>query len=82
MKLRNQDGFAMIFGIILVVIVIGAMSFAGWKIWSSEKQKDGTGISSTKETTSREDVPPKLKNIGFNLDYYDPATNRAPEEVK
>ncbi len=29
------------------------------------------------KVSSKEDGPPKLKNIGFNLDYYDPTTQRA-----
>lgn len=76
MKRSNQNGFAMIFEIILVVFIIGAISFAGWKIWSSAKQKDGIGSSTTKNILMQ-DRPPKLKNIGFNLDYYNSATNRA-----
>src|SRR3989344_6449755 len=76
-KKLYADGFAMVFGIILIVIVIGTVSFAGWKIWSSVQQNDGTRSSTKIGITSKEDEPPKLKNIGFNLDYYNPATNRA-----
>ena len=77
MKRRNQEGFVVIFGIILVVIIIGVTSFVGWQSWSLVQQKDGTEQSTKIETTAKEDEPPKLKSIGFNLDYYDPATNRA-----
>lgn len=75
MVIRDQDSFAMIFKIILVVIVIGVVGFVGWRVWSSAKQKTDTGTSRT--ITSNKDEPPKLKSIGFSLDYYNPATNRA-----
>lgn len=76
-NLIDQTGFAKIPGIILVVLIIGAIGFSGWYFWSSEQQKNGTGLFSKIGATQEEDMPPKLKSIGFNLDYYDPATNRA-----
>lgn len=66
----------MIFKIILVIIVIGAVSLVGWQLWFA-KQKNGIETLTTIVTISNEDKPPKLKNIGFSLDYYNPATNRA-----
>lgn len=80
MKRRNlngQNGIAMVPGIILVILIIGAIGFSWWYLRSSEQQKDGNGLLSKIGATQEEDMPPKLKSIGFNLDYYDPSTNRA-----
>ena len=76
MNRQSQAGLTKVFGVILAVIIICLFSFAGWQMWSSE-QKDGSGPLARIGITPKEDAPPKLKNIGFNLDYYDPATNRA-----
>ena len=71
----QQKGFAAL-EIIIILIVVGVIVAVGLSVVS---KKSGNPISSLINPTesSDKDEPPKLKNIGFNLDYYDPATNRA-----
>ena len=56
-----------------LIIVFGALAVY---LFSSNFTRQTTS-STTKETASEKDEPPKLKSLGFNLDYYDPVTNRA-----
>ncbi len=81
MRYRNQHGFAHleVIIIVLVVLFIGAI---GWLV-SHEKQQKTSDVtqnnSSAKGQTA--DQPLVLKSIGFNLDYYNPATNHAGDMV-
>ena len=84
MEFHNQNSFAKIFGAALVILIIGGVSFAIWRLYLPEKQQDrsvpaGAGMFSESrvDTAPKQDAPPRLKSIGFNLDYYDSSTNRA-----
>jgi hypothetical protein len=76
---KNQKGFAII-EVFIVVAVIAVLLGVGWFVWSKKSSKTTSSsnpISAIIEKTTEKDDPPKLKNIGFNLDYYDATTNRA-----
>lgn len=67
---------------IFLFLLLPLIAIFGWlAFYFSSHSDDGfTDQSETltrKEAVSKKDEPPKLKNIGFNLDYYDPATNQA-----
>ncbi|HSX18477.1 MAG TPA: peptidoglycan DD-metalloendopeptidase family protein [Candidatus Saccharimonadales bacterium] len=69
---KNQKGFHLL--PVLILIIILAIGFVGWNVHK-------TGKSNKSEipgkSSAQNDQPLVLKSIGFNLDYYDPATNRA-----
>ena len=69
---RTQAGFALVFEIILVVAVVAvAATVFVLRIHKSTHSTGGT-------TASVSSNPPlKLKSIGFDLDYYNPATGMA-----
>lgn len=72
-----------------VFLMIGSIIFVGRQFYSISEQHTETipaGATASEEnkvklrpsfTRVEEDEPPKLKNIGFNLDYYNPETGRA-----
>ena len=70
----QQKGFAAL-EIIIILIVVGVIVAVGLSVVS---KKSGNPISSLINPTesSDKDEPPKLKNIGFNLDYYDPKSKQ------
>lgn len=64
--------------LLIILIVIAAIGGAGWLVHDRQSSKKSTsGLTGTKadQTTGGELLP--LKSIGFNLGYYDPATNHA-----
>src|SRR3990167_4142355 len=63
---QNQQGFHLIL-LLFVFVTIGVVGFVGWQILNKNNKNAG----------NKKDEPPPLKNIGFNLDYYDPASQRA-----
>ncbi len=87
MKKNNNDGFAVI-EFIIVLVILAVIGFVGFKLLGSKKQdsKSGTGNSAmagdNKTGQSDENTPPMLaKNIGFAFDTYNPATKRAGDLV-
>lgn len=73
---KNQKGFAVL-GIAIIIAVIAVLLAVGWRVWSEKSYKTNSGGTDSSSNSIEEDEPPKLKNIGFNLDYYNPDTNRA-----
>ena len=68
----------------MVILIVSGVSFAIWRLYLPEKQQDrsvptdaGMFSESRVDTAPKQDAPPRLKSIGFNLDYYDSSTNRA-----
>lgn len=82
-ELMNQKGF----GAILVIITASLAIGVGFFLFinapkNQEKASQSTPTQNKSQTnnpkSSNSDEPPlKLKNIGVNLDYYDPKTNKA-----
>jgi biotin carboxyl carrier protein len=72
---HKQQGFSHVLLMVVVVVVLGVAGFALFKVMKSE-QNAGTS-NSTDADGSNSDGPAPLKNIGFNLGPYDPATQRA-----
>ncbi len=83
MLIRRQRGFAHL-ELLIILIVIAAIGAAGWQIYSKHNSKtkatttnSATGHTGTKDDQTQGGKILPLKSIGFNLDYYNPATNRA-----
>ncbi|MCE7936827.1 hypothetical protein DYH10_03525 [Candidatus Saccharibacteria bacterium CPR2] len=76
---HKQYGFALVevFLVILVVVVIGV---AGYLVLNKKSTgKNGSGQSKTSNEESASQA--KIKHLGVNLDYYNPATNKAGDFV-
>src|SRR5438552_2124859 len=77
---KNQKGFHVIY--ILLAIILAGVGLAAWRVVAKNKQpaKSNQVVGGSQSAQTKEDpnTPPlKLKSIGFNLDYYDPATRSA-----
>jgi biotin carboxyl carrier protein len=72
---KQQKGFAAL-ELILVLIVVVAVVIIGLFVFSKKNGKPITAIVNP-FNSSEKDGPPPLQNIGFNLDYYNPATSKA-----
>lgn len=79
MKLKQkEEGFQHIF-ILLSVIVLGIIGFVGWRVTTKDRDTDRitSDSSATTNKSVASDTPAPLKNIGFNLDYYDKTAQQA-----
>lgn len=72
----NQSGFGIIEALILLV-VLALIGFAGYKVLSDKKDNVNTGGSSNLSQQDSGTQTAKIKNLGINLDYYDPETQMA-----
>ncbi|MDQ5972609.1 MAG: Peptidase protein [Patescibacteria group bacterium] len=70
---QKQSGFALIEALIIVVI-LAVIGGAGYFILNKNKDTKVTS-SNGQEVASKSEA--KIKHLGVNLDYYDPATNKA-----
>lgn len=80
-KNKKQHGFA-IFELVIIVVVIAAIAVAGvfvMKKKSGDNTKSPTTAAEVKKEaeSSKTDGKAKIKHLGVNLDYYDPATKKA-----
>jgi biotin carboxyl carrier protein len=76
-KLSNkQHGFAAV-ELLIIVIVLAAVGFVGYKVLTDKKDTKANTVSgsSAKKETSEDSA--KIKNLGINLGYYDPDTGMA-----
>src|SRR5437879_1577050 len=82
MRFKNQKGFAHL-EILIVLIVLIAVGTTGWLVFHKDRQKSSNTVNSSSSNSPKTeaDVPLMLKSIGFNLDYYNPTTNRAGDMV-
>lgn len=69
---KRQGGFGAI-GIILLVIVLGMASYTAFRVYQAQNSKITAENAEQKAAGSAV----KMKSIGFNLDYYNPETNKA-----
>lgn len=73
---KNQSGFGIV-ELLLIISVIGIVGFVGYKVISDKKDSVKTdGSSNITRKDSGVDTP-TIKNLGINLDYYDPQTGMA-----
>lgn len=79
-KTNNQAGFAHLLAIVMV-IVVSAVGFVGWQVLNKEKTKPESSNSPSQSGQVAENNDAKsqivMKSIGFKLDYYNDATNKA-----
>ncbi|MBI2009435.1 M23 family metallopeptidase [Candidatus Saccharibacteria bacterium] len=77
---QTQRGFA-IFELLIAVFVIVIIAVAGFFFVKNKpaNKDDGktTSISTTSSETNTKTDSAKIKHLGVNLDYYDPATKKA-----
>lgn len=85
----KQTGFAHV-GIALIVVVLAVVVGAGYYVLNKQAGKDKFGSTPVQNVTSDSSEQtvetignggPKIKHLGVNLDYYDPATNKAGDFV-
>lgn len=76
MKKITQTGFALVEALIIMVVIV-AIAGIGFLILNKQDSKE-TSTSSEKAAVNSE---AKIKHLGINLDYYDPATNKAGDFV-
>lgn len=69
----NQHGIAHVLLIIISVIVLSLLGYTGFRFYQAQDSKVTTENAEQKAQESAV----KIKNLGFNLDYYDPATGKA-----
>jgi hypothetical protein len=74
--LKNQRGFAHMTFLFLFVFVTLVIGLAGWNVYKSSYKTTTTNFAKS-DAGTEVDKPLVLQSIGFNLDYYDRATNRA-----
>ncbi len=84
--LKRQHGFAHLGIIVLVAAALAVVGIAGWNAYKAHNRgKNSAGgphaTSQTSGQPAQNDQPALLKSIGFNLGYYDPATNHAGDMV-
>lgn len=74
MKKLKQNGFAHL-AIFLIIIVIVAIAGVGYLVYSKQNSKNNDDQGT--KNTSTQKAEPKIKNLGINLDIYDPKTGMA-----
>ncbi len=70
---QQQSGFAL-FEALIIIVILAVIGAAGYFILN--KNKD-TKVSSSNAQEVATKSGAKIKHLGVNLDYYDPATNKA-----
>lgn len=76
---RDKLGFSHI-ALFLMVIVLAGIGTVGWHVLSKNKNISSQSTvtqAAVNKVVKDKDQPAPLKNLGFNLDYYDPKTQRA-----
>jgi len=72
---RKQHGFA-ILEVVVAIAILGLIIALVIFVSTNKKTTDaGTGVQETQKKTETKEV--KIKHLGFELGYYDPATNKA-----
>lgn len=80
MKLKHDEsGFHHVL-LGLIIVVFAVISFVGWRVYKNQSAPSPQNSNSTTNTSTPQaatDEPLPLKNLGFNLDYYDSSTGHA-----
>lgn len=72
---RKKAGFALV-ELLIIVVVIAAVAAVVFFVVSKNKTSDEPITSQNAESVAKSSEV-KIKHLGVNLDYYDPATNKA-----
>lgn len=75
---QKQRGFAHI-EVIIVLLVLVVLGGIGYYVFSQKSETPEVTSSNTEEVASKSEA--KIKHLGVNLDYYDPATGKAGDFV-
>jgi prepilin-type N-terminal cleavage/methylation domain-containing protein len=73
---NNRRGFSVV-ELVVVLVVISAIGMIGYYSYGKFNEKQSAPVTSANSQEVAKKSPAKIKHIGFNLDYYDPATNKA-----
>lgn len=74
MKIRNQKGFGHV-GVIVLIILVAAVAFAGWWVWRNHKDDNPTSSTTSQAASTVQSSTPALaktytnKDGQFNLKY-------------
>jgi len=79
--LKKQAGFTHIGLVFIVVLAVAVIVFAGWHVRSARYRNSSSATNTQRSSAVQGDKPLLLKSIGFNLDYYNAATNHAGDMV-
>jgi biotin carboxyl carrier protein len=71
--MKNRQAGSSLIAVILAVVVIGMLGYTGFRIYENQTNKITEQNAEAKAQASKV----KIKDIGFNLDYYDDATGMA-----
>lgn len=81
---HKQHGFAVV-EIIIVLLVVALIGGAVFFVFSKNNSETASVTSSSTQDTQNQESEKqpgvKIKHLGVNLDYYDPATNKAGDFV-
>jgi prepilin-type N-terminal cleavage/methylation domain-containing protein len=81
---KTNQGFAFL-EILLVLVVVGVLAGVGFFVMNKKDSVETTTADTTtdtkKEEATTEKSEAKIKHLGVNLDYYNPATNKAGDFV-
>ncbi len=76
---NKQKGFAAV-ELLIILAVLALVAGTWWLVFNKKSgqpaNESATNNTKTADDTKKDEIT-KLKSIGFNLDYYDPATKRA-----
>ena len=73
--LRKQNGLSTV-ELIIVMLVLLVLAGVGWFVFNRAPKNDSAAKQAA-STPAQDSGELKIKSIGFNLGYYDPATKRA-----
>ncbi len=88
MNNQKENGFSIV-EFLIILVVLGLIGLIGFKVLQNTKKSNNSNESSqtsqsenqSSSSESDEEPPVLAKNIGFNFEYYDPATKRAGDFV-
>lgn len=72
---QKPRGFVLI-EILIVAVFVLVIGFVVWNVYKTKHKSSTTGSKASSANTAA-DQPLALLSVGFNLDYYNPATNHA-----
>lgn len=77
----DQSGIAHLLLFIILAVVIAVIGYSASRVFQSKPTTNSSESTTEPVAKKKEEAPVKIKSLGFNLDYYDPATNKAGDIV-
>lgn len=73
----DQSGIAHLLLILVIAVIVGVVGYSAFRVFQSKS----TTVTSENSVEKATESPVKIKSLGIDLDYYDPATNKAGDIV-